>query len=103
MNPAGIVFGANASLNVPASFSATTASGIQVGNGWFGINSSVDEVRNLTGNITGYAFTNILPSVDPNSSGVILNEGNLNVSAGKSVTLVGGMVVNTGTTRTTDR
>lgn len=100
MNPAGIVFGANASLNVPASFSATTASGIQVGNGWFGINSSVDEVRNLTGNITGYAFTNPLPSVAPNSSGVILNEGNLNVSAGKSVTLVGGMVVNTGTIAT---
>lgn len=100
MNPAGIVFGANASLNVPASFSATTASGIQVGNGWFGINSSVDEVRNLTGNITGYAFTNTLPSVAPNPSGVILNEGNLNVSAGKSVTLVGGMVVNTGTIAT---
>jgi filamentous hemagglutinin family protein len=100
MNPAGIVFGANASLNVPASFSATTASGIQVGNGWFGINSSVDEVRNLTGNVTGYAFTNTLPSVAPNPSGVILNEGNLNVSAGKSVTLVGGMVVNTGTIAT---
>ncbi|WP_434686316.1 filamentous hemagglutinin N-terminal domain-containing protein [Pseudanabaena minima] len=97
MNPAGIVFGANASLNVPASFSATTASGIQVGNGWFGINSSVDEVRNLTGNVTGYAFTNTLPSVTPNSSGVIVNEGNLNVSTGKSVTLVGGMAVNTGT------
>ncbi|WP_434686317.1 filamentous hemagglutinin N-terminal domain-containing protein [Pseudanabaena minima] len=100
MNPAGIVFGANSSLNVPASFSATTASGIQVGNGWFGINSSVDEVRNLTGNVTGYAFTNTLPSVAPNPSGVILNEGNLNVSAGKSVTLVGGMVVNTGTIAT---
>jgi filamentous hemagglutinin family protein len=96
MNPAGIVFGANASLNVPASFSATTATGMQVGNGWFGINSSVDEVRNLTGNVAGYAFTNTLPSVDTNPSGVILNEGNLNVSTGKSVTLVGGMVVNTG-------
>ena len=100
MNPAGIVFGANASLNVPASFSATTASGIQVGNGWFGINSSVDEVRNLTGNVAGYAFTNTLPSVDTNPSGVIVNEGNLNASTGKSVTLVGGMVVNTGTIAT---
>ncbi|MCZ0904558.1 filamentous hemagglutinin N-terminal domain-containing protein, partial [Microcoleus sp. HI-ES] len=28
MNPAGIVFGTNASLNVPAAFTATTATGI---------------------------------------------------------------------------
>ena len=100
LNPAGIVFGANASLNIPANFSATTASGIQVGNGWFGINSSVDEVRNLTGNVTGYGFTNTLPSLDNSPSGVIVNQGNLSVSTGKSVTLVGGMVVNTGTIAT---
>jgi len=31
MNPAGIVFGSNASLNVPASFTATTATGIGFG------------------------------------------------------------------------
>jgi filamentous hemagglutinin family protein len=100
LNPAGIVFGANASLNVPANFSAMTATGIQVGNGWFGINSSVDEVRNLTGNITGYGFTNTLPSLDNSPSGVISNEGNLQTNIGKSITLVGGMVVNTGTIAT---
>jgi filamentous hemagglutinin family protein len=49
MNPAGVVFGNSASLNVPANFAATTASGIQVGNGWFNMNSSVDQVRNLNG------------------------------------------------------
>jgi large exoprotein involved in heme utilization and adhesion len=32
MNPAGIVFGQNASLNVPAAFTATTANGISIGN-----------------------------------------------------------------------
>jgi filamentous hemagglutinin family protein len=100
MNPAGIVFGANASLNVPASFSATTATGIKVGNGWFGINSSIDQVRNLTGNVSGYAFINTLTSLDANPSGVILNQGNLSVGTGKTVTLVGGMVVNTGTIAT---
>jgi filamentous hemagglutinin family protein len=35
MNPAGIVFGAGARLNVPASFFATTATGIGFGNKWF--------------------------------------------------------------------
>jgi filamentous hemagglutinin family protein len=32
LNPAGIVFGSNAGLNVPASFTATTATGISFGN-----------------------------------------------------------------------
>ena len=35
MNPAGIVFGTNASLNVPAAFTATTGTGIGFGNNWF--------------------------------------------------------------------
>jgi filamentous hemagglutinin family protein len=36
MNPAGILFGPNASLNLPGSFLATTANGIRFGdNGWF--------------------------------------------------------------------
>jgi filamentous hemagglutinin family protein len=99
MNPAGIVFGTNARLNVPANFSATTATGIQVGNGWFGINSSVDEIRNLTGHINGYGFTTPLSSLNTNT-GVIVNEGTLNTNVGKSVTLVGGRVVNTGTIAT---
>ncbi|HEY9807317.1 MAG TPA: filamentous hemagglutinin N-terminal domain-containing protein, partial [Candidatus Obscuribacterales bacterium] len=34
LNPSGIIFGPSASLNVPASFTATTASGIGFGNGW---------------------------------------------------------------------
>jgi filamentous hemagglutinin family protein len=35
MNPAGIVFGQNARLNVPGSFFATTATGIGFGDRWF--------------------------------------------------------------------
>ena len=35
MNPAGIVFGQGASLNVPASFTATTANQIGFGNNLF--------------------------------------------------------------------
>ena len=100
LNPAGIVFGATASLNVPANFSATTATAIQVGNGFFGMNSSVDEVRSLNGNINGFAFTSTLPSSGTSPSGVILNQGDLRTNVGQSVTLVGGIVVNTGTIAT---
>ena len=35
MNPAGIIFGADASLNLPAAFTATTANGIGFGDKWF--------------------------------------------------------------------
>ena len=35
MNPAGIFFGADAQLNVPGDFTATTATGIGFEDGWF--------------------------------------------------------------------
>ena len=97
MNPAGVIFGANASLNVPASFTATTASGIQVGNSWFGMNTSASDLKNLTGTPNAFAFTSpTAPLTEGQTSGVIVNQGNLNVSQGKSISLVGGLVINTG-------
>ncbi|TYQ31277.1 DUF4347 domain-containing protein [Pseudanabaena sp. UWO310] len=97
MNPAGVIFGSNASLNVPASFTATTANGIQVGNGWFGMNTSASDLKNLTGTPNAFAFTSpTSPLTQGQTSGVILNQGSLNVSQGKSISLVGGIVINTG-------
>lgn len=90
VNPAGIVFGSSASLNVPASFTATTANGIQVGSQWFGVNTTADGLSALTGNPNAFAFTATQP-------GAIFNAGNLAVSPGQSLTLVGGAVLNTGT------
>ncbi len=56
MNPAGIVFGPNASLNVPASFMATTATGIGFGGQhWFDAIGPSDYI-NLTGNPTAFEF-----------------------------------------------
>jgi filamentous hemagglutinin family protein len=98
MNPAGIIFGANASLNVPAAFTATTANGIQVGNAWFGMNTSASDLKNLTGSPNAFAFTT--PTTTTQASGVILNQGNLSVPSGNSISLIGGIVINTGTIST---
>lgn len=99
MNPAGIVFGANASLNVPGSFTATTANaiGFQAGpNGypgaWFNATGSNDYAA-LVGTPNGFAFSVPQP-------GAIVNAGHLTVAPGQSLTLLGGTLVNTGTLAT---
>ena len=89
MNPAGIVFGSNASLNVPASFTATTATGIGFGNNqWFNA-SDPNEYQDLVGTPTTFAF-------DSSQPGSIVNAGKLAVSEGQNLTLVGGNVIDTG-------
>ncbi|WP_432812383.1 CHAT domain-containing protein [Pantanalinema sp. GBBB05] len=88
LNPAGIVFGANASLNVPASFTATTANGIGFGSNWFHEIGSND-YANLIGNPNTFAFTTPQP-------GSIANFGNLAVPTGQNLTLLGGTVLNLG-------
>lgn len=97
LNPAGIIFGANASLNVPASFTATTANGIRIGNSWFGINTSVDAIKNLSGNPQAFGFV-VNPSLTNLLQGAsVVNAGNLSVNQNQSITLVGGLVINTST------
>jgi filamentous hemagglutinin family protein len=89
MNPAGIVFGSTARLNVPASFTATTATGIGFGNGgWLGVLGRSD-YASLTGVPNAFAFATPQP-------GAIVNAANLAVNPGQSLTLLGGTVVNTG-------
>jgi len=88
MNPSGIVFGSNASLNVPAGFMATTASGIGIGNNWFNAGGE-NNYAALVGMPNAFAFTMKQP-------GGVVNSGNLAVGAGQDLTLLGGTVVNTG-------
>ena len=89
MNPAGIVFGANASLNLPASFTTTTATGINFGNGQFNA-IGTNNYANLFGNPTAFTFGLTQP-------GAIVNGGNLAVSSGQNIDLIGGTVISTGT------
>lgn len=90
MNPAGILLGPNTQLNLPADFTATTANGIQLGDGWFNALGTNDYAQ-LVKPPSGFAFTNTNP-------GAVVNAGNLAASA--DVTLLGGAVVNTGTVET---
>ena len=88
MNPAGIVFGAGASLNVPAAFTATTANGIGIGSEWFNA-VGANDYATLNGTPSAFTFKT-------NQPGAIVNEGSLVVGEGKNLNLVGGTVVNTG-------
>ncbi|MBD0347444.1 MAG: filamentous hemagglutinin N-terminal domain-containing protein, partial [Coleofasciculus sp. Co-bin14] len=74
MNPAGIVFGSGASLNVPASFTATTATGIGFEGGWFQA-FGTNDYRSLGGTPNAFRFGAI-------SVGAIINAGNLAVGQG---------------------
>jgi large exoprotein involved in heme utilization and adhesion len=88
MNPAGMIFGPNASLNVPGSFNATTATGIGFGNQWFSAIGN-NNWATLIGTPNSFAFTSL-------QGGSIVNAGNLTVTPGQSLSLVAGTVVNTG-------
>jgi filamentous hemagglutinin family protein len=87
MNPAGIIFGTNARLDVPGSFFATTASGIGFDNRWFNA-TGVNDYASLIGTPNAFAF--------PAQSGSIVNAGQLAVGTGENLTLLGGTVVSTG-------
>ena len=90
MNPAGIVFGNNASLNVGGDFTATTATGIDFDNGRFNA-SGENNYTDLGGAPTAFVFENANP-------GAIVNAADLTTQG--NIVLVGGNVLNTGNINT---
>jgi filamentous hemagglutinin family protein len=89
INPAGIIFGAEASLNLPASFTVTTANAIEFGNNhWFNVIGE-NNFSNLIESPSGFRF-------DVKTPGTIINLGQLQVNSGTDLTLIGGTVINTG-------
>jgi filamentous hemagglutinin family protein len=93
MNPAGIVFGKGASLDINGAFTATTAKAIDFNDKWFNA-FGTNNYAELNGNPIGLAFPGGTP-------GSIFSAATLsNVQPGKSVTLVGGTVISTGDIKT---
>ncbi|ESA36431.1 filamentous hemagglutinin family domain-containing protein [Leptolyngbya sp. Heron Island J] len=88
LNPAGILFGANAQLNLQGSFTATTANGVDFGNSQFNV-LGTNDFSTLASEPSGFIFTDSNP-------GSVVNTGLLSVEAGKVLTLLGGSVINTG-------
>ena len=92
INPAGLIFGPNARLNVPAAFTATSATGVsfgELGDRWFNSFGS-NNYATLIGDPNGLAFALAQPAA-------ILNSANLSVAAGQNLSLIGGTVVSVGT------
>lgn len=89
MNPAGILFGPQATLNVPAAFIATTANRIVFPGGSFSAYGPNDYSK-LSGDPIAFAF-------DTRHPAAIINEGKLLVPLGQNVGLIGGQVLNSGT------
>ncbi|MGK7955630.1 MAG: filamentous hemagglutinin N-terminal domain-containing protein, partial [Crocosphaera sp.] len=89
INPAGIMFGPNIQLNLPADFTATTATGIGFNDNWFNAFGD-NNYQFLTGDPSQFAF-------DLAQSGNIINTGNLSVVEGHNLTLIGETIINTGT------
>ncbi|MEA5578180.1 filamentous hemagglutinin N-terminal domain-containing protein [Anabaena sp. UHCC 0451] len=92
INPNGIIFGQNASLDIRGSFTATTADEIKLGdNGLF--SATAPATSNLLNIQPSALFRNALR----NQLSEIKNEGNLQVDDGKNITLFSANVTNTGT------
>src|SRR4028118_2085967 len=87
INPAGIIFGTNARLDVSGSFLATTASGIGFDSGWFN-GTGANDYPALVEAPNTFAF-----GAQPGRS---VSAGNLAVGTGQNLTLLGGTVISTG-------
>jgi filamentous hemagglutinin family protein len=95
INPSGIIFGANARLDVRGSFVATTASAIQFGTQGFFSSSAPDSPPLLTVNPSAFLFNQVARASIVNRSTAPLEESDrrgLQVPDGQSLLLLGGDV-----------
>jgi filamentous hemagglutinin family protein len=91
INPNGIIFGEDASLDVNGSFAGTTADGIEFGEQGFFSASNPESPNLLTINPSAYLFNQVAPGAIANNSRANNNIG-LQVQLGKNIFLLGGDV-----------
>jgi filamentous hemagglutinin family protein len=89
LNPAGILFGPDAQLDLPGSLFVTTGAGIGFESGIFHAFES-NNYSTLVGHPNRFIFAT-------NGGGTIVNLGNLTLAPQQHLALVGSTVVNTGT------
>ena len=92
INPAGVLIGENAVLNLEGGFTVTTADSIGFGETLLNLFDE-NNYADLVGHPDAFVFTAEYP-------GVIVNEGDLTLTAGQPLMLVGGTVINTGSLAT---
>ena len=89
INPAGILFGPNGQLSLSGSFTATTADQVGFGENWLNVLASETDYAAFSTAPSAFAFSANLP-------GSVVNQGDLAVEAGESLSLLGSSVVNEG-------
>jgi filamentous hemagglutinin family protein len=88
INPNGIIFGEDASLDVEGSFAATTADGIEFGEQGFFSATNPESPNLLTINPSAYLFNQVAPGAIVNNS--TTNNLGLQVQSEKNLSLIGG-------------
>lgn len=89
VNPAGVMFGPNAQLSLSGSFTATTADRVGFEDDWLEVAQENPDYDSFTADPSALAFTSA-------QAGAIVNQADLAVSEGESLSLIGGSVVSTG-------
>jgi filamentous hemagglutinin family protein len=93
INPAGVIFGQNASLDVPAAFHTTTADELRFADG------NVFSASNPLATVLTAAAPSAFGFLGPNPAGITLNDSALETATGNTLSLVGGDITVNGTDR----
>ncbi|MEO1791011.1 MAG: CHAT domain-containing protein [Cyanobacteria bacterium J06629_19] len=89
INPSGVLFGPDAQLSLSGSFTAATADQVEFTGEVLNVLDQGEDYSSFTGDPSAFHFTE-------DSASAVVNQGELAVAPGESISLIGGSVVNTG-------